>query len=458
MVQLLVRQPDLLLLDEPTNHVDWEASEWLQEYLRRYPGAALIVSHDRFFLDDVAEEIVELERQQAKVYQGNYSAYSKKKAAELEQLEETYRRQQEEIVRQQGVIQRLRSHRKFDSMHSRERQLEKLQEELVDRPRADGRGLKVRPGEITASGRDVLTARGMEHRFGERKLFSGLSLDLERGERLAIIGPNGAGKTTLLKDLGGVQQATAGTVTYGYRVTPAYFAQDLSSLDPEATVYETIWETGAVDNTEVMQVLHQFLFAGDAVNKLVGDLSGGERTRLALCKLLVLKPNLLLLDEPTNHLDIPSREAVERALKAYPGAVIVVSHDRYFLEAVATRLLEIRPGVLRFFDGSYARYRDTVMARSAPKPSPKALAKAKAAAPPTKARAVSPAKRLPKLEAEIATVEGRIKEITALLGDASTWTGDLDPVALTAEYEGLNARIEELYAEWAEIAEAAGAR
>ncbi|MCC2670724.1 MAG: ATPase componens of transporter with duplicated ATPase domain, partial [Armatimonadetes bacterium] len=216
LVQLLVRQPDLLLLDEPTNHVDWEASEWLQEYLRRYPGAALIVSHDRFFLDDVAEEIVELERHQARVYQGNYTAFSKKKAAEREQAEELYRRQQEEIVRQQGVIQRLRSHRKFDSMHSRERQLEKLQQEVIERPREPNRNLKVKPGDVVASGREVLAARGLEHRFGERKLFAGLSLDLERGERLAIIGPNGAGKTTLLKDLGGVHQPTAGSVSYGY--------------------------------------------------------------------------------------------------------------------------------------------------------------------------------------------------------------------------------------------------
>lgn len=458
MVQLLVLQPDLLLLDEPTNHVDWEASEWLQEYLRRYPGAALIVSHDRYFLDDVCEEIIELERGRTRPYQGNYSAYSKKKAIEREQAEELHRRQLEEISRQEAIIQRLRSHRKYDSMHSRERQLERLQQELIEKPREENRNLKVRAGELTASGREVLSGRGLSHRFGERTLFAGLTLDLERGERLAIIGPNGAGKTTLLKDLAGVQQPTSGSVNYGYRVQPAYFAQDLSSLDPEATVFETIWETGAVDNQQVMQVLHQFLFVGDALNKNVADLSGGERTRLALCKLLITRPNLLLLDEPTNHLDIPSREAVERALRNYPGAVVVVSHDRYFLEAVATRLLEIRPGAHRFFDGSYARYRETVLSkRSTPAPA-KAPAKSRAAAtaPAGKPRAVSPAKRLPKLEAEIASAEARVKELTALLGDASTWSGSLDPKQLSDEYEALNARLEELYAEWAELAELAG--
>ena len=458
MVQLLVLQPDLLLLDEPTNHVDWEASEWLQEYLRRYPGAALIVSHDRYFLDDVCEEIVELERGRTKTYQGNYSAYSKKKAIEREQAEELRQRQVEEIARQEAIIQRLRSHRKYDSMHSRERQLERLQQGMIEKPREETRNLKLRPGEVPASGREVLSGRGLSHRFGERTLFTGLSLDLERGERLAIIGPNGAGKTTLLKDLGGEQAPTTGSVTYGHRVQPAYFAQDLSSLDPEATVFETIWDTGAVDNQQVMQVLHQFLFVGDALSKSVADLSGGERTRLALCKLLITRPNLLLLDEPTNHLDIPSREAVERALRNYPGAVVVVSHDRYFLEAVATRLLEIRPGGHRFFDGSYARYRETILPKRPNTLPSKSAQKAKSnsAAPTGKPRVVSPAKRLPKLEVEIATVEGRVKELTTLLGDASTWSGGLDPKAISEEYETLSAKLEELYAEWAELAELAG--
>jgi ATP-binding cassette subfamily F protein 3 len=456
MVQLLVLQPDLLLLDEPTNHVDWEAAEWLQEYLRRYPGAALIVSHDRYFLDDVCEEIIELERGRTKTYLGNYSAYSKKKAIEREQAEELHQRQLEEIGRQEAIIQRLRSHRKYDSMHSRERQLERLQQGLIEKPKEDTRNLKLRPSEGAASGRDVLTGRDLSHRFSERTLYTGLSFDLERGERLAIIGPNGAGKTTLLKDLAGEQQPTSGSVTYGHRVQPAYFAQDLSSLDPEATVFDTIWDTGAVDNQQVMQVLHQFLFVGDAISKNVADLSGGERTRLALCKLLISRPNLLLLDEPTNHLDIPSREAVERALRNYPGAVVVVSHDRYFLEAVATRLLEIRPAAHRFFDGSYARYRETIAPKKPVAPSKSAKAKANAATPAGKPRTVSPAKRLPKLEGEIATVEGRMKELTALLGDASTWSGSLDPKTISAEYETLGAKLEELYAEWAELAELAG--
>ncbi len=449
LVQILVRQPDLLLLDEPTNHVDWEASEWLQEYLRRYPGAALIVSHDRYFLDEVAEEIVELERGEAKSYRGNYSAYRKKKAVELEQLEELYRRQQEEIVRQQAVIQRLRSHRKFDSMHSRERALDKLQEELVERPREARSGLKVNTGKVVASGREVVTARDLSFGYDGRNLFSGLSFTLERGERLGIIGPNGAGKTTLLKVLTGECPPRSGAISYGFRVQPAYFAQDLSSLDSDATVFETLYETGALDLTETMQALHQFLFAGDAVERRVGDLSGGERTRLALCRLMVTRPNLLLLDEPTNHLDLPSREAVERAFCSYPGALIVVSHDRYFLDAVATRLLEVRPTGHRLYDGSYRRYRETLPKNSVPATTPRK----QAAAPPPRTRTQSPSRRLPRVETEIARLEARQKEVTALLGDPSQWADGSTAVNLTAEYEELGKRLEELYAEWAELAE-----
>jgi ATP-binding cassette, subfamily F, member 3 len=224
-------------------------------------------------------------------------------------------------------------------------------------------------------------------------------------------------------------------------------------------VWETIWDTGLLDQHETVQALHQFMFVGEAVRKQVSDLSGGERTRLALCRLLVTKPNLLLLDEPTNHLDLASREAVERALRNYPGAVIVVSHDRYFLEAVATRLLELGPRGHRFFDGGYRRYRETFPARTpaAPPKRPAAVTARSNGAGTAggKQRALSPAKRLPKLEGEIARAEARLKEITALLGDASTWT-DGDASALSAEYETLNHGLETLYGEWAEIAELAG--
>jgi ATP-binding cassette subfamily F protein 3 len=456
LAQILVLQPDLLLLDEPTNHIDWEASEWLQEYLRRYPGAALMVSHDRYFLDEVAEEIVELERGLTRTYRGNYSAYTRKKAAEREQAEEEYKRGQEEIERQQAIIQRLRSHRNYNGMHSRERTLEKLQEELGEKPREENRKLKVRTDGAPSTGREALTAQKLEHGFGERTLFRNVTLTLERGERLAIIGPNGAGKSTLLKNLAGELPPRGGSLAYGYRVKPAYFAQDLSSLDPAATVWETLWDTGALDQQQTMQALHQFLFIGDAIGKNVGDLSGGERTRLALCKLLVTRPNLLLLDEPTNHLDLPSREAVERALRQYPGAIVVVSHDRYFLEAVATRLLELGSRGHRFFDGGYRRYRETFPQPSTA-PGKSAPTRKAAAPPPPKSKPVPPSRRLPKLEAEIARLETRLREVTTRLADASAWSDGAEGNALSAEYDSLTASLEALYVEWAEIAELAAA-
>ncbi len=448
LVQILVRQPDLLLLDEPTNHVDWAAAEWLQEYLRRYPGSALIVSHDRYFLDEVADEIIELERGETRTYRGNYTAYSKKKAQEREQAEEAYRRQLLDIEKQQEIIQKFRSHRNFSGMHSREKTLEKLQQNLTELPK-QAKQLKVQSRAGVASGDDVLSVNKLTHGFGERALFSGLNMTMARGERLAIIGPNGAGKTTLLKALAGELTPKGGSVSYGFRVQPAYFAQDLSSLDPELTVWETIWETGTLNLTEAMQALHQFLFMGDGVQKQVADLSGGERTRLALCKLLVTRPNLLFLDEPTNHLDIPSREAVESAIRQHPGAVVVVSHDRYFLDAVATRILELTPAGHRAYEGTYREYQEKYKSR----PQPVVAARKTAApAPPPRTRGASPSRRLPKVEAEIARLEARQKEITELLGDAAVWSNGRG-TELNGELTQLGSDLEALYAEWEQLSE-----
>jgi ATP-binding cassette, subfamily F, member 3 len=448
LAQILILQPDLLLLDEPTNHVDWATSEWLQQYLARYPGSVVVVSHDRFFLDEVSNEILEVAGGQARAYRGNYTEYARKKTLEREQAERDRARKISEIERQEAIVQRLRTHRKYHSMHSREQVVDRLRETLPEKHR-DARKLKVRAEQKAGSGREVLSVDRLSHAFDSQCLFQDLSLSLERGERLGIIGPNGAGKSTLLRILTGRLAPDAGTVHYGFRVQPAFLSQEVTDLDPEATVWESVWSTGETDNTRTIQVLHQFLFVGSDLEKPVSVLSGGERTRLALCRMLVAAPNLLLLDEPTNHLDLPSREALERALTEYPGTIAVVTHDRYFLDAVATRMLEIRPGGHRLFDGGYRQYRQ----RITPPAPPSAPAKPKSAVPaPRRARSISPTKRLPRLESEIAELEARLQSVTAQLADAATWTGGDEGTLLQAEYGELGNRLEALYAEWEELA------
>ena len=448
LTQVLVLQPDLLLLDEPTNHVDWEACEWLQEYLKRYPGAALIVSHDRFFLDQVVEKVVAVQQGQTRTYTGNYTQYARKWQQEQEQAQEEYERLQEEVKRQEAVVQRFRSQRNFSGMHSREKVVEKLRAATTDRPQRAPSGIRVNAKQAVQSGRVVLEARDLAFGYGERMLFRGVTFDMERGERLGIIGPNGAGKTTLLKVLAGRMPSQRGNVFLGHQAQLAYFAQDHSGMDPEATVWDTLWESADLTFTECYQRLHQMHFMGDAVWKPVSALSGGEKTRLALAMMLAQQPNVLLLDEPTNHLDIMSREAVEAALKNFPGAVIVVSHDRYFLDAVTTRMLEIRNGQHRLIDGGYGRYRHLI----APPPPPAVSKKAAAAPPP---RPPQPRKEAQKqqrsLERKIETAETRMRELADLLANPDTYRSP-EAADISREYAEITAEVERLYEEWSAIA------
>ncbi len=452
LTQLLVLQPDLLLLDEPTNHVDWKACEWLQEYLARYPGAALIVSHDRYFLDRVVREVVALEDGVTRTYRGNYSTYARRRAEERLQSEERYRREQEEIERQEQVVQRLRSHRKFNSMHSREKVLGRLQRQSAGPPLRESKGITVRPLRTRNSSQVALTTADLAFGFGSRTLFSRVSFTLERGERLGVIGPNGAGKSTLLKTLVGQLRPAAGQVSLGFNVEAVYFAQDLSSLDPGLTVFETVDSAADLSLSQVFQALHQFLFMGSAVEKPVSVLSGGERTRLALARLLVRCPNLLVLDEPTNHLDVQSCEALESALASFPGALIAASHDRYFLERVPTRLLEIRPEQHRFIQGGYERYRELVALPPA-RTAPSRATSGRPGGRTRPARAASPARRLKELEQAIEAAEARLRELADLLAAPETYRGE-SPAVLAAEYDRINTSLESLYGEWGELAEA----
>jgi ATP-binding cassette, subfamily F, member 3 len=356
--KILLQEPDLLLLDEPTNHLDLETIEWLEDYLKNLNTPMVIVSHDREFLDRLCTQIVETERGVSTTYLGNYSAYLEQKALNQEAQLSAYERQQKELDKQQTFVDRFRaSATRSTQAKSREKQLEKI--ERIDAPISDVRTLHFRFPPAPRSGREVVIIEDLVHTYGDKILFLGAELLLERGDRVAILGSNGAGKSTLLRLLMGSEQPNEGTVKIGdHNVIPGYFEQNQAeALDLTKTVLDTVHdEVPQWTNEEVRTLLGRFLFSGDMVYKKVEALSGGEKARLALAKMLLQPANLLVLDEPTNHLDIPAKEMLEEALQHYEGTVVIVSHDRYFIGQVANKIVEIRDGELRLFRGDYHYY------------------------------------------------------------------------------------------------------
>jgi len=360
--KILLQEPDLLLLDEPTNHLDLETIEWLESHLKSLTIPMVIVSHDREFLDRLCTQIVETERGVSRTYLGNYSQYLIQKAEQREAQQAAYERQQKEIAKQQAFIDRFRaSAARSSQAKSREKQLEKI--ERVEAPVGDVRTLKFRFPPAPRSGREVVKIENLTHIYEDKILFLGAELLIERGDRVALLGPNGAGKSTLLRLITGLEQPTEGSVKLGpHNVTPAYFEQNQAeALDLNKTVMDTIHdEVPDWNNEEVRTLLGRFLFSGDAVFKKVAALSGGEKARLALAKMLLQPANLLILDEPTNHLDIPAKEMLEEALQHYNGTVILVSHDRYFISKVANKIVEIRNGELVAYQGDYHYYLEKI--------------------------------------------------------------------------------------------------
>ncbi|EFA71797.1 lysophospholipase [Cylindrospermopsis raciborskii CENA303] len=356
--KILLQKPDLLLLDEPTNHLDLETIEWLENYLRSLTTPMVIISHDREFLDRLCTQIVETERGVSTTYLGNYSAYLQQKAENEASQLSAFERQQKEIEKQQAFVDRFRaSATRSTQAKSREKQLEKV--ERIEAPTTGVRTLNFRFPPAPRSGREVVEIKDLTHTYGDKILFLGANLLIERGDRIAFLGPNGAGKSTLLKMITGMEIPTEGTVKLGdHNVIPGYFEQNQAeALDLNKTVMETIHdEVPDWKNEEVRTLLGRFLFAGDTVFKQVGDLSGGEKARLALAKMLLCPVNLIILDEPTNHLDIPAKEMLEEALQNYDGTAILVSHDRYFISQVANKIVEIRDGEFRVYLGDYHYY------------------------------------------------------------------------------------------------------
>jgi ATP-binding cassette, subfamily F, member 3 len=358
--KILLQDPNILLLDEPTNHLDLETIEWLETYLKGLNTPIVIVSHDREFLDRLCTQIVETERGVSTTYLGNYSTYLEQKALTREMQQSTFERQQKEIEKQQEFVERFRaSATRSTQAKSREKLLDKI--ERVEAPISDLRTLHFQFQPAPRSGLEVITIQDLTHTYDDKILFLGANLEIERGDRIAFLGPNGAGKSTLLRFIMGMEEPSDGKVTLGkHNVIPAYFEQNQAeALDLDKTAIETI-QNAAPDwkHEEVRNLLGRFLFSGDTVFKKVAALSGGEKARLALAKMLLQPANLLILDEPTNHLDIPAKEMLEDALQNYDGTAILVSHDRYFISQVANKIVEIRDGELRVYRGNYHYYLD----------------------------------------------------------------------------------------------------
>lgn len=356
--KLLLTKPDIILLDEPTNHLDLDSIRWLETYLLNYPGAVLIVSHDRYFLDRIVTKIIEIDNGNVSVFAGNYSDYSQKKAMVRTAQMNAYLKQQQEIKHQEEVIAKLRSFNREKSIRraeSREKMLDKI--EVLDKPSEVRADMRITLEPRIVSGNDVLTVEHLSKSFPNQPLFHDLNFEIKRGERVAIIGANGTGKTTILKILNNVLEADEGVCTLGSKVQIGYYDQEHHVLNMEKTIFEEISDAyPTLTNTEIRNVLAAFLFTGDEVFKQIKLTSGGERGRISLAKLMLSEANFLILDEPTNHLDIVSKEILEQALNQYTGTVLYVSHDRYFINQTATRILELTNQAMVNYIGNYDYY------------------------------------------------------------------------------------------------------
>jgi len=361
IAKLLLEEPDLLLLDEPTNHLDLEATEWMEEFIKNeYHGAVIVVSHDRYFLDKVTNKITEIYNHKLKEYHGNYTKYVFLKERELLVQQREYEQQQEEIEHSKDFIRRYHAGQRSKEARGRMKMLDRM--ELVEKPQGDDKRIKLDFNTDTRGGDDVLQLRNVSKSYDDKTLFRDLTMDLYRKDRLGIIGPNGVGKTTLLRMIMGQDKPTTGSVRLGYNLRVGYYDQQLAGLNLNNTVLDELWQLRPKDTPgEVRSYLGRFLFSGDDVFKKVGSLSGGEQSRVALAKLLLENANFLILDEPTNHLDINSKEVLEDALNEFPATMIIVSHDRYFLDRIVNKILFMERDKVKFWEGNYTEYQEHIV-------------------------------------------------------------------------------------------------
>jgi ATP-binding cassette subfamily F protein 3 len=447
LARVLLQEPDLLLLDEPSNHLDITATEWLEGVLRAYRGTVVVISHDRYFLDRVVDEIMELEQHRLQRYVGNYSAYVTAKTAHLEQQRKAYEQQQAEIRRQEEFIRRNMAGQNTKQAQSRQKALERL--ERLEKPTTDNQRMQLRFTTQQRESHEVIVGRQVWKSYGDRPVLRGLSCTIYRGEKVGLMGPNGAGKSTFLRLLMGEELPDRGTLRLGQNVTVAYYDQEMRHLNPQHSILDEVWQVEPWKPVGAMRAhLGRFLFSGDEVFQTVGTLSGGEKSRVALAKLMLSTANLLVLDEPTNHLDIPAREVLEQALAAYPGTLLIVSHDRYFLDRVISRLLYLRDGTCTSYAGNYTDYQAHLAALTAvPQPTPSV--KKTAPIPPRPRPRATKCRKPGVIEDEIHHIEAEIAAIQTAIEtqDGTDWQRLTE---LSAQQGSLAARLDSLLAEWEE--------
>lgn len=463
--KLLLSRPDIILLDEPTNHLDMSSIAWLETFLLNYDGAVIIVAHDRYFLNRVVTKVIEIDNGQVTTFQGNYSDYASKKARLREAQMNAWLNQQKELRHQEEVIAKLKSFNREKSIkraESREKMLDKI--EVLEKPTEVRSEMHITLEPEIESGNDVLTVEGLSKSFGSLTLFQDLNFEIKRGERVALIGNNGTGKTTILKILNGLLEADDGGFRLGSKVKIGYYDQEHHVLHMEKTLFEEISDAYPnLDNTKIRSTLAAFLFTGDDVFKRISDLSGGERGRVSLAKLMLSEANFLILDEPTNHLDIVSKEILEQALNRYTGTVFYVSHDRYFINTTATRILDLTGGKLVNYIGNYDYYLEKREALTpvsdAASPVPvkeETVSEAKLDWKQQKEEQARQRKResdFKKTETEIFELETRDGEIDELLTREEVYTNVAECLKLHAEKEEISERLEILYEKWEALAQ-----
>jgi ATP-binding cassette subfamily F protein 3 len=459
--RILLQDFDILLLDEPTNYLDIQSVEWLEGFLKTLRGAVVIISHDRYFLDMVTTKTFEIENKTLTEYNGNYSKYVELKKLREEELLKDYELQQREVERQKSIIARFRQYNREKSIkqaESREKALEKM--ELMDKPLSTPKGVKFTFEPRIKSGNDVLFVTDVAKAF-DRQLFENATFEITRGERVALLGPNGIGKTTLLKIIMGLLRADHGTLRYGTNVHLGYYDQEQENLSYDKLVIDEIWdEYPDLNQTDLRTKLAAFLFQGEDVFKEIYKLSGGERSRISLLKLMLSKSNFLLMDEPTNHLDILSKQVLEDALSGYSGTVLFISHDRYFINKVATKVIDLNSKGCSVYRGDYSYY----LSKKAPSRAVESGGSEDAARvseqkndwvkqKEEKANLRKQQKRLETVEREIEGIENRIKQIAEQLALPEIYADHMKCAQLHSEEEGLKQQLEDLYDEWGQLTE-----